>query len=112
MQYSRLGYEMTFLERRELLDILYQSIEDKSRISFSRMVSNVSTFDKFAIITAADGSQAKCDFVAGADGVRSVVRDAIARETPGYQIPSTCMLCRRHRFREWKCKTDENDSQI
>lgn len=72
--------------------ILHQSIEDKTRISFSREVSKVSTFDTFATLTAKDGVQVKRDFVAGADGVRSVVRDAIARESLHYQIPPTYML--------------------
>jgi 2-polyprenyl-6-methoxyphenol hydroxylase-like FAD-dependent oxidoreductase len=83
---------MTFMERRDLLEILYESMEDKTRISFSRKVSDVSTSDTFATITATDGSKVNCDFVAGADGVRSVIRDAIARETLDYQIPPTCML--------------------
>lgn len=89
--YFRLGYEMTVMERRELLEMLYQSMEDKTRITFSRKVVDVSTSDAFATITAKDGSQVKCDFVAGADGVRSVVRDAIARETLDYQTPPKCM---------------------
>lgn len=80
------------MERHELLDILYKNIEDKTRISFSRKVSDVSTFDNFATMTAADGSQVKCDFIAGADGVRSVVRDAIVRETLDYQVPQSCRL--------------------
>lgn len=80
------------MERRELLELIYQSIQDKSRIVFSKRVSNVSTFDTFAIISATDGSQVRCDFVAGADGVRSVVRDAIVRETLNYQVPLKCML--------------------
>ncbi|EEA26596.1 monooxygenase, putative [Talaromyces marneffei ATCC 18224] len=83
----RLGYELTFIERRELLEILYQSIKDKSRITFSKKVSDVLTSDTSATIIATDGSQVQCGFVAGADGVRSVVRGAIARETINYQIP-------------------------
>ncbi|EED22462.1 long-chain-fatty-acid CoA ligase, putative [Talaromyces stipitatus ATCC 10500] len=68
---ERLGYEMTFMERRRLLDILFQSIQDKSRVLFSKKVSKVSTAESFATITAADGSQVRCDFVAGADGNRT-----------------------------------------
>jgi FAD dependent monooxygenase len=60
-------------------------------MTFSRKVLDVSTSYTFATITATDGSQVKCDFVAGADGLRSVVRDAIARETLDYQTLPKCM---------------------
>ncbi|KAJ5584992.1 uncharacterized protein N7459_004792 [Penicillium hispanicum] len=77
---ERTGYGGFFLERQQVLQILYDNIRDKSKLSASKRVVAVKNNEQAAILVAADGSEVSCDFVAGADGVRSVVRQEIERQ--------------------------------
>lgn len=67
------------MERQQVLQILYESIRDKSKLSTSKRVVIVKNDEQAAILVAADGSEVSCDFVAGADGVRSIVRQEIEK---------------------------------
>lgn len=87
---SRFGYHLTLMERQQLLDIIFQSVNDKTKIQFLKRVINVTTSDASAVITAEDGSQIECDFVAGADGVKSVVRGSIERQSLNFKTPPNC----------------------
>ncbi|KAF2137188.1 uncharacterized protein K452DRAFT_236177 [Aplosporella prunicola CBS 121167] len=82
---ARLGYSGFFMERQRLLEILYAKVGDKTKVHTSKRLSSVQNFSTHAIITATDGSQVSCDFVVGADGVRSAVRREIEALTPGLQ---------------------------
>ncbi|KAE8138527.1 hypothetical protein BDV38DRAFT_281836 [Aspergillus pseudotamarii] len=72
-----LGYSTIFMERQRLLEILFDNIRDKTTVCTGKRVSLVENFDTHALVTATDGTQVRCQFVAGADGVHSVVRQAI-----------------------------------
>lgn len=69
------------MERQRVLEILYERIEDKTRLHSSKRVVSVVQTDREAVIVSEDGSELGCDFVAGADGVRSVLRREIEKAT-------------------------------
>ncbi|KAJ5902602.1 hypothetical protein N7495_003130 [Penicillium taxi] len=71
------GYNLFFMERQKVLEILYDGIEDKSRLHPSTRVVAVRSSEKNAIIVIENGDEISCDFIAGADGVRSIVRHEI-----------------------------------
>ncbi|GJN86941.1 hypothetical protein PLIIFM63780_010523 [Purpureocillium lilacinum] len=85
---ATMGYEGFFMARQDVLRLLYESLEDKSRVHTSKRVVSIQELDDSAVVEAADGSSFFCDFVAGADGVRSVVRDHILAATA--QPPLGC----------------------
>ncbi|KAF7715895.1 FAD-dependent monooxygenase [Penicillium ucsense] len=78
---EKLGYGGVLMERHHLLRILHESIEDKTKLFSSKRVVSVSQADSGATIVADDGSQLACEILAGADGVKSVVRREIEKET-------------------------------
>ncbi|XHG07576.1 hypothetical protein AWENTII_010713 [Aspergillus wentii] len=83
---KKLGYDTFFMERRRLLEILYESIEDKSRIHPSTRVVSVANHATGATVTTAAGTRTTCDFVAGADGVHSIVRREIEAATVDFKM--------------------------
>lgn len=78
---NRFGYSGLFLERQRVEQILYDCIEDKSPLRTSKRVVSIENYKDSAIVVAADGTSMSCDFVAGADGVRSLVRREIERKS-------------------------------
>lgn len=69
------------MPRQDVLKILFDSLEDKSPVFASKRVTSVRDLGDLAMVEAADGDSFTCDFVAGADGVRSTVREAIHAQT-------------------------------
>ncbi|KAL4760327.1 FAD-dependent oxidoreductase [Aspergillus foveolatus] len=87
---ERFGLPLAFLERRKLLDILYTSLPDTSRVLVEkRVVSVEQEYDgrNSMIVRTHDGSIYHGDLVVGADGVHSRVRREMWRlaelEQPG-----------------------------
>lgn len=78
------------MERQRVLEILYDKIQDKSRIHTAKRVTSVENFPTHATITATDGSQLQASIVVGADGVHSVVRRAINALAPSLEPPADC----------------------
>lgn len=62
-----------------MLHLLHESIDDQTRLHTSKRVAYVTQIGRAAMITGDDGSRISCDFVAGADSVRSIVRRQIAK---------------------------------
>ncbi|KAK0638444.1 FAD-dependent monooxygenase bik2 [Lasiodiplodia hormozganensis] len=83
-----LGYSDIFMERQRVLEILYDKIQDKSRISTGKRVILVENFPTHATVTATDGSQLQASIIVGADGVHSVVRRAINALAPSLEPPA------------------------
>lgn len=69
------------MARQDVLKILFDSLEDKTPVYASKRVSSVRDLGDLAMVEAADGDSFTCDLVAGADGVRSIVREAIHAQT-------------------------------
>ncbi|KAF4452829.1 hypothetical protein F53441_4383 [Fusarium austroafricanum] len=71
---ERHGYPMVFLDRQMLIKILYDNIEDKSKILTNKRVVQVKLIDSgFEAITS-DRTSITGDILVGADGVHSTVR--------------------------------------
>ncbi|KAJ5179389.1 hypothetical protein N7492_002599 [Penicillium capsulatum] len=78
-----LGYSGIFLERQRLEQILYDSVKDKFPLRTSKRVISIKDSEHAATLVASDGTSLTCEFVAGADGVRSLVRREIERKSLG-----------------------------
>ncbi|KAM7200786.1 hypothetical protein V8F33_003717 [Rhypophila sp. PSN 637] len=70
----RTGYPVAFLERRKTLQILYNSLPDKSKVFTGKKVVSVDSNEKVAKVRCADGTEYTGDLIAGADGVHSTIK--------------------------------------
>ncbi|CZR66056.1 uncharacterized protein PAC_15957 [Phialocephala subalpina] len=84
---ARMGYPGYFLQRRDLLDIFYRNIHDKSKIHTSKRVCQIDHNDNGVTVKCEDGSTYSGDIVVGADGIHSTVRTSmqqhIEKMSPG-----------------------------
>ncbi|KAL3477319.1 hypothetical protein BJX99DRAFT_269911 [Aspergillus californicus] len=73
---ERFGLPLAFLERRKLLQILFHSLPDASRVLVGQTVVSVEqdTAGNSIAVRTKDGSLHRGDLVVGADGVHSRVR--------------------------------------
>ncbi|TKX19870.1 FAD-binding domain-containing protein 47 [Elsinoe australis] len=71
---ARTGVSSVLLERQRLLQILYDRIEDQSRIQLGKRISRIEQDAHGVSVHCSDGMSYRGDVVAGADGVNSVVR--------------------------------------
>lgn len=72
---------LAFLERRKMLEVLYNSLPDRSRVLVKKRVVRVEDNDCTSgmIVRTQDGCFYKGDLVVGADGVHSKVRSEMWR---------------------------------
>jgi hypothetical protein len=79
---------MMFLDRRQLVQALFDSLKDKSKVHTSSDAVKVELFDSHVTLETKDGRQFTGSIVVGADGIHSRVRDEMWRiansEIPGY----------------------------
>ncbi|KAK1707959.1 hypothetical protein CaCOL14_003500 [Colletotrichum acutatum] len=75
----RHGYPSIFMERFELLNVLYEHLKDKSRIFINQKVKRVESLKDGALVYTKDGSVFQGQMVVGADGVRSTIRQEMWR---------------------------------
>ncbi|KAF4545414.1 FAD binding domain containing protein [Lasiodiplodia theobromae] len=89
---ERHGYPVIFVDRQAVLQILYDNINDKSKVLLNKRVATVTQRASSIGVTLKDGSSHFGDIVVGADGIHSTVRSEMWRiaETakPGY-IPAS-----------------------
>ena len=70
----RFGYPIAFMERRALLEILHESLPDKSKIHANTGVIRVEQDESGAKVHTTEGHEYEADMVVGADGIHSKVR--------------------------------------
>lgn len=79
---------MQFLERRQLLQILFDNVEDKTKVQTSSDVCRINHLESGVEVMLKDGRTVSGDLVVGADGVHSPLRSEIWRiaesETKNY----------------------------
>ncbi|KAM3497416.1 hypothetical protein MY10362_009234 [Beauveria mimosiformis] len=84
---KRHGYGVWFRDRAQLLDILYNSIQNKGKVLLNKKVVEINCNSKGVYVRAADGSDYHGDIAVGTDGVHSIVRREMWRlaqhESPG-----------------------------
>ncbi|OGE54989.1 hypothetical protein PENARI_c005G00511 [Penicillium arizonense] len=73
----RHGYPILFLEREELLEILYRNLRGKSKIFCSHKVVDIQCDQNRTIAVTDNGATFEGDIIIGADGVHSFTRQAI-----------------------------------
>lgn len=82
------GQDILLLERRQLLQTLYDYLPDKSRLRVGCEVKTIKQDKDGVEVILADGTVEKGDMVLGADGVRSPVRSMMwehaNKKTPGF----------------------------
>ncbi|KAI0142854.1 FAD binding domain protein [Xylariaceae sp. FL1272] len=82
-----LGQDVLLIERRQLLEVLYDRLPDKLRVRAGVSVKNISSSESHVEIRLQDGSVEKGDLVMGCDGVYSTVRrymwEVANAEAPG-----------------------------
>ncbi|EQB57717.1 hypothetical protein CGLO_02117 [Colletotrichum gloeosporioides Cg-14] len=71
---ERHGYPSMFMERYELLCVMYKHIKEKNRFFVNKKVKRVETRENGATVYTEDGSVFQGQIVVGADGVRSTIR--------------------------------------
>ncbi|KAL1630653.1 hypothetical protein SLS54_000524 [Diplodia seriata] len=89
---DRHGYDVIFVDRQMVLQVLYDRLQSKDKVLTSKKVCSVSLQEKGVKVTTEDGSEFTGDIVIGADGVHSTVRKEMWRIAdqlePGY-IPKS-----------------------
>ncbi|TIC96060.1 FAD-dependent monooxygenase andE [Colletotrichum higginsianum] len=76
---QRLGYGLIFLDRRMVIEVLYNHILDKSKVITSQKVVSVESYAEGVKVLTNEGSEFTGDMVLGCDGVHSTVRKEIAK---------------------------------
>ncbi|RYP02256.1 hypothetical protein DL764_005863 [Monosporascus ibericus] len=74
------GYPIVFLDRKMVLESLYDKIQDKSKILTSERVMAVENNPESAVVTTKTGKEFTGDIVIGADGIHSKVRQEMWRD--------------------------------
>jgi 2-polyprenyl-6-methoxyphenol hydroxylase-like FAD-dependent oxidoreductase len=75
----RTGYDFEFGERTKYLDIFYDNIKNKSKVLLEKNITSVEQSDSGVTVMCDDGTSYQGDILAGADGVRSKVREEMWR---------------------------------
>ncbi|OAA50981.1 FAD-dependent monooxygenase [Beauveria brongniartii RCEF 3172] len=83
---SLVGYGPLFLERRKLLEIMADGLEDKFSTRTSIRVLSLEESSEHVTIALSNGQSMSADLVIGADGVHSCVRDAIQLQSPTWPL--------------------------
>lgn len=84
----RHGYPVLFFDRQWLLQLLYDNLKHKDRVSLNKKVVQIENSDDSVQVTTRDGSVINGSLVIGVDGVYSTVREQMKRIgnklEPGY----------------------------
>ncbi|PYH90487.1 FAD/NAD(P)-binding domain-containing protein [Aspergillus ellipticus CBS 707.79] len=73
------GTRMTFMERQQLVQVLYDHLKDKSKVLTSCAVQTIDQTDGQVQVTTTNGDVFSGQLVVGADGVHSRVREEMWR---------------------------------
>ncbi|PYH93622.1 DUF747-domain-containing protein [Aspergillus ellipticus CBS 707.79] len=76
---EKYGYSMLWMDRKTVLEVLFDHIADKSKLLTGKRVVNVTHTDIGVDVATADGSTYSGDILVGTDGTHSTIRQEIAR---------------------------------
>ncbi|KAI8933146.1 hypothetical protein NX059_009787 [Plenodomus lindquistii] len=71
---NRLAYETIFIDRQQLIQVLYDNLRDQSKVLTKKGIVRVEQEPDKVSVTTDDGSVIEGNIVIGADGIHSVVR--------------------------------------
>ncbi|KAG8412675.1 hypothetical protein J3458_013116 [Metarhizium acridum] len=102
------GYPIVFLERRQLLRILYDALPDKTKLHVNKTVSTIEHFTKDQVggarVLTKEGDVYEGDLVVGADGVHSQTRREIWRRiTSSKSVAETAASIVKYILIEYSC---------
>lgn len=89
---------MVFLPRQQLLQLLYDRLHDKSRVHTDCRVETIQEGSTSVTVTTSNGAIFRGALVAGADGVRSRVRSAIAERCKATGLKTQLNNCTSYEF--------------
>ncbi|KAF2664645.1 FAD/NAD(P)-binding domain-containing protein [Microthyrium microscopicum] len=98
---ARTGYDFIFGERTKYLTTFYENLKDKSKILLSKNIKIVEETDSGVVVKCEDGTSYEGDILAGADGVRSKVREEMWR-LANSQVPKVVEHDRNAMFAEYR----------
>lgn len=78
-QDDRHGYTYMWMDRKSLLEVLYNNIADKSKVLPGKRVASVTHTDNGVDVVTTDGSTYSADIIVGTDGTHSKLRQEMAR---------------------------------
>ncbi|KAI1491191.1 FAD binding domain protein [Biscogniauxia mediterranea] len=85
---KRHGYQLLFVDRQWLLQILYDNLQNKKRVLLNKRIVRIDHVDGGVDVITKDGEKFSGTLVVGADGINSVVRSEMWRIgnklQPGY----------------------------
>lgn len=99
---ARSGYGIEFGERQAYLSVIYGNIKDKSKVMVNKNIVSVEESESGVTVKCEDGSSYQGDILAGADGVRSKVRDEMWRFASEV-VPDLVERDKKALFAEYKC---------
>ncbi|BCS04484.1 FAD-dependent oxidoreductase [Aspergillus luchuensis] len=73
------GYTYMWMDRKSLLEVLYNNIADKSKVLPGKRVASVTHTDNGVDVVTTDGSTYSADIIVGTDGTHSKLRQEMAR---------------------------------
>lgn len=76
---NRIGYPQIFIDRQAVIQILLDKIRHKDRILSNKRVVRIEHGKSDVTVVTSDGSTYTGDFVVGADGIHSTVREEMWR---------------------------------
>ncbi|KAB8263518.1 hypothetical protein BDV32DRAFT_161719 [Aspergillus pseudonomiae] len=82
----RHGYQVIFLMRQQVLDVLWNRLPDKSRVLTGKKVVKMQQTSTEATVHCLDGSTYTGDIVVGADGVHSIIHQEMCRHMEMMQL--------------------------
>ncbi|KAJ6051561.1 hypothetical protein N7499_010901 [Penicillium canescens] len=77
---DRHGYPVIFFDRRMLIEVLYDKIQDKSRVLTDQRVQSIRNGASDVTVTTTTGREITGNIVVGADGIHSTVRQEMWKE--------------------------------
>lgn len=75
----RIGYPQIFIDRQAVIRILFEKLRHRERVVSSKRVVHIEHGKTDVTVFTEDGSRYTGDFVVGADGVHSTVREEMWR---------------------------------
>ena len=69
-----MGYKLSWMQRRELIQILYDHLQDKSKVHVFKELLIIEQLDRGVKVITKDGAIFVGDILVGADGVHSRTR--------------------------------------
>lgn len=79
LTHDRAGYDFLFGPRTKYLDVFYEKLKNKNKILLNKNIILVEQSENGVTVTCEDGTCYQGDIIAGADGVRSKVREEMWR---------------------------------